>query len=107
MDTELSNLIENYYKLFASEKRVVMVMISMICPDADADPVHSYQVKTKDLIKEAELSGLSELKGITRKLQKQELSVQCPSRELHFNWVTSCDYMDYQGAIIGSDFLIW
>ncbi len=94
-------LVEASYRLYASEKRVILFLASMIQPDEE--DFKSYIFSIKEFAKIAELKHkgeYSEVKEITRRLISRVLEIQTPTGLLQTSWLSSAEYIEGSGKVI-------
>lgn len=94
-------LVEASYKLYASEKRVILFLSSMIRPE-DKD-FKSYKLSIKEF---ANISGLkhkgeyAQVREITRRLISRVLEIDTPTGLLQTSWLSSAEYVEGSGEVI-------
>jgi plasmid replication initiation protein len=94
-------LIEASYKLYASEKRVILFLASMIKPE-DKD-FKRYKLSIKEF---AKISGLkhkgeyAQVREITKRLINRFLEIQTPNGILQTSWLSSAEYIEGSGEVI-------
>jgi plasmid replication initiation protein len=94
-------LIEASYKLYASEKRVILFLASMIKPE-DKD-FKRYKLSIKEF---AKISGLkhkgeyAQVREITKRLISRFLEIQTPTGILQTSWLSSAEYIEGSGEVI-------
>ncbi len=94
-------LIEASYRLYASEKRVILFLASMIQPDEEDFKSYVFSIKEFARIAELKHKGeYSEVKEITRRLISRVLEIQTPTGLLQTSWLSSAEYVEGSGKVI-------
>ena len=95
-----NTLIEASYKLTLQEKRLILLMTSMIGKD-DKD-FHSYKIGIQELNRIVGIeneAGYTRTKELTEKILTRVLKIKEPDGILHINWLSSAKYFEKQGQI--------
>lgn len=95
-----NNLIEAHYRLTAQEKKLVMIVASMIQPD-DKD-FQDYWITVQEVKEIFDVSGESyynKLRNLTRAILKKPLSIQIENGEMQCNWFSNIRYYNKEARI--------
>lgn len=98
--TQSNALIETRQPLSLQEKRIIMILASLVQPDDEDFKTH--RVRVQDL---ATLLGIQEknfykkVKDIVVELQRKGIKVQNDSSELYINWLSSSEYFQGKGYV--------
>ncbi len=95
-----NTLIEASYKLTLQEKRLILLMSSMI--GKDDEDFHSYKIGIQELNKIVGIeneAGYTRTKKLTEKILTRVLKIKEPDGMLHINWLSSAKYFEKQGCI--------
>ncbi len=95
-----NKLIEAKYKLTLNEQRLVLLLTSLIKPEDEE--FKDYFINLSEL---KEMLGIKsndfnrQIKGITKDLLKNPLSIQEENKTIQVNWISSATYFDNEGIV--------
>jgi len=93
-------LIEASYKLTLQEKRLVLILTSMI--KKNDEDFKKYRFKVKDLAKAFEISDrgyYQEVQNITTNLMERVLGIKENTGTFFIHWLSSAKYWDKEGCV--------